>query len=59
MHASSNTAGIFFPMDNAVSSGNLGAYISWVLFEVATAVIILMVAGPARLSRTEQKQVQE
>ena len=59
MHASSNTAGLFFPMANTLSSESLGAYIGWVLFEVAAAVIVVIVAGPARLSRTEPMQVQE
>ena len=59
MHASSNTAGLFFPMANTLSSESLGAYIGWVLFEVAAAVIVVIVAGPARLSRTEPMQVQD
>ena len=59
MHASSNTAGIFFPMANTGSSENMGAYIGYVLFEVLAAIIVVLVTGPARLSRTEPMQIQE
>jgi membrane protease YdiL (CAAX protease family) len=59
MHASSNTAGLFFPMASTVSSENLGAYVGWVLLEVVAAVIVVWISGPARLSRTEEKQMQE
>lgn len=59
MHASSNTAGIFFPMANTTSSENMGAYIGYVLYEVLAAIIVVFVAGPAQLSRTQPKQIQE
>jgi membrane protease YdiL (CAAX protease family) len=59
LHASSNTAGIFLPLANTVSSQNMGAYMGYVLFEWTTAVIIVLVTGSARFSRTEEKQVQE
>jgi len=58
MHASSNAAGLFFPMASTASSENLGAYAGWVLLEVAAAVIVVWISGPARLSRTEEKQIQ-
>lgn len=58
MHASANTAGIFFPMSNTVSSENMGAYITYILLEVAVAIIVILVTGPERLSRTEPKQIQ-
>jgi len=58
MHASSNTAGIFFPMANTLSSANMGAYISYVLLEVVVAIVAILVTGPERLSRTEPKQIQ-
>ena len=57
-HAISNTVGIFVPMASTVSSENMGSYIIYVLLEVAVAVVILFVSGPARLSRTEEMQVQ-
>jgi membrane protease YdiL (CAAX protease family) len=58
MHASSNTAGIFFPMSSTASNENMAAYIGYVLFEVLAALIIIFAAGPNRLSRTEEKQIQ-
>lgn len=58
-HASSNTAGVFMPMANTVSSENMGAYIIFVLLEVITAVMIIIVTGPERFSRTEPMQAQE
>ena len=58
-HASSNTAGIFMPMANTVSSGNMGAYVIFVLLEAAAAILIIVATGLQRLSRTEAVQVQE
>ena len=58
-HASANTAGVFMPMANTVSSENMSAYIIFTLLEVIAAVIIIIVTGVERLSRTEPKQVQE
>jgi membrane protease YdiL (CAAX protease family) len=57
-HAATNTTGVFLPMANTVSSGNMSAYITYVLLEVAAAIMIIIVTGPGRLSRTEQMQVQ-
>ncbi|HEX2696756.1 MAG TPA: CPBP family intramembrane glutamic endopeptidase [Anaerolineales bacterium] len=57
-HAASNTTGVFMPMANTVSSTGMGAYIAYVLLEVAAAIIIVIVMGPQRLSRTEAMQVQ-
>ncbi len=57
-HAISNTAGIFVPMASTVSSENMGSYIIYVLLEVVAALMIIFVAGPTRLSRTEEKQIQ-
>lgn len=59
MHASANTAGVFFPSDNVVASGIVGAYIGWILLEILIAVVIVMVNGSTRLSRTEEMQIQE
>ena len=59
MHASSNTAGLFFPMANTTSSENIETYVGYVLLEVVVAVVIVIMAGPARLSRTEPMQTQE
>lgn len=58
-HASSNTAGVFMPMANTVSSGNMGAYVIFVFLEIAAAILIIVTTGPRRLSRTESMQMQE
>jgi uncharacterized protein len=58
-HAISNTVGVFVPMANTVSSGNMGSYIFYVFFEVLAAVVVTVLAGPANLSRMEEKQIQE
>jgi len=57
-HASTNTAGVFMPMANTVSSENMSAYIIYVLLEVIAAVIIIIVTGAERFSRTEPMQAQ-
>jgi membrane protease YdiL (CAAX protease family) len=58
MHASANTAGVFMPMANTVSSENMGVYMIFVLLEVVTAIMIVIVTGAERLSRTEPEQAQ-
>ena len=58
-HAANNTVGMFLPIANTTSNQNLGAYITWVLLEVAEAIVVIVVAGPARLSRTEAMQTSE
>jgi membrane protease YdiL (CAAX protease family) len=58
-HAASNATGVFMPMANTVSSGNMGAYIMYILLETVAAIIIVIATGPQRLSRTESMQVQE
>jgi uncharacterized protein len=58
-HASINTVTLFVPIANTLSNANMGSYIGYVLLELVTAVIIVTMAGPARLSRTQPKQVQE
>jgi membrane protease YdiL (CAAX protease family) len=58
-HASSNTAGVFMPMANTVSGENMSAYITFVLLEVLTAVVIVLATGAERLSRTESLKVKE
>ncbi len=58
-HAAINTVGIFLPLANTTSGENLGAYITVTLLEIAAAVVIIVIAGPVRLSRTEQMQTQQ
>lgn len=57
MHAAGNTAGVFLPMASSTSSENLGALLLAIALEMVIAVIVILSAGPARLSRTEPKQV--
>lgn len=57
-HAMWNTAGVFLPITTRLSGTDVGAYAYVVLSEVAVAVALTMVAGPAQLSRTERRQMQ-
>jgi membrane protease YdiL (CAAX protease family) len=57
-HAASNATGVFMPMANTASSGNMGAYVIFILLEIAAATIIVIATGPERLSRTEPMQEQ-
>lgn len=57
-HAISNAVGVFMPMASTVSSENMGSYMFYVLFEVVVAIVVTVVTGPANLSRTKEKQVQ-
>lgn len=57
MHAAGNTAGVFLPMASSTSSENLGALLIALALEMVIAGIVILYAGPARLSRTEPKQV--
>ena len=59
LHASGNTAGVFLPMANTASGSNMGALVIAVALESIAAIAVTGIAGPARLSRTEPKQVQE
>ena len=56
-HASSNTFGMFMPVSFA-KPGGIAQNVEIVLFVIA-AVIVTFAAGLARLSRTEEMQVQE
>jgi membrane protease YdiL (CAAX protease family) len=57
-HASGNTAGVFLPIANTVTGNNTSALILQVLLQIIAAVVVVRIAGPARLSRTEAVQVQ-
>lgn len=57
-HAASNTVGNFLPVANTASSENMGTYITIVLLEIAAAVVVTVISGFARLSRTEPMQMQ-
>lgn len=57
-HAASNTTSMFLPVASTLSSENLGSYIGVVLFELAAAVVVAVIAGPARLTRSREMQTQ-
>ena len=59
LHASSNTAAVFLPMANTASGSNVGASAIAVVLEIVAAIAVTGVAGPARLSSSEPKQVQQ
>jgi membrane protease YdiL (CAAX protease family) len=54
-HATENTAGMFLPVEFAVPGGIMENLM--IVVYVVAAVVVTLVAGPARLSRTEEKQV--
>ncbi len=59
MHAASNTAGVFLPVANTVSSANLGALVFQVAVEIFVALTVVAASGADRLSRTQPKQILE
>lgn len=58
-HASGNTGGIFLPVATTATDGAITTTIIQVLLEVVVVIMVTVIAGPARLSRTEPKQAQE
>jgi membrane protease YdiL (CAAX protease family) len=56
-HATQNTAGMFLPVHFAVSGGIVQNMV--IVLYIIAAVIVVLVAGAARLSLTEEKQVRE
>lgn len=58
-HASFNTAGVMLPMPNTMTDANqnLRGLIS--MLEVAAGVIVVLMAGAERLSRSQPKQVED
>ncbi len=57
-HSSSNTAGAFLPIANTASGSNQSSLIIEVVLIILVAVVVTVTQGPARLSRSEPKQVQ-
>jgi membrane protease YdiL (CAAX protease family) len=57
-HASGNTAGAFLPIANTITGTNVNTLIIQIALELLVAILVIMIAGPGRLSRTEPKQVQ-
>ena len=56
-HASSNTAGMFLPVSFAVTCGVISNLM--IVLYIVAAIIVIVVAGPSRLSRTGSLQIQE
>jgi len=57
-HGFWNTAGIFLPTANTLSSEGLGAFAIQTVMEVIVAAVIVARTGAANLSRTETRQMQ-
>jgi len=58
-HAAGNKAGVFLPVANMVSGNNMDTLVLVVAMEIVVAILITAMAGPAHLSRTEKRLVQE
>jgi membrane protease YdiL (CAAX protease family) len=58
-HAMWNTSGIFLPITDKLSEADIGTYAYVVVSEVAVAAVITLISGPAHLSRSTPRQVQE
>jgi membrane protease YdiL (CAAX protease family) len=58
-HASFNTAAVFLPIGNTMTGNNLDLFILIVLLEICLAIVVTIIAGPAHLSRSKMKQIQE
>lgn len=56
-HAANNTAGMILPTSFAVVGGIMSNWM--VVLYILAAIVVTLVAGPARLSQTEDKQIQE
>ena len=56
-HASGNSAGIFLPISFAAIGGIVPNLM--IVLYILAAVVVVIAAGPARLSRREPKQIQE
>ena len=57
-HAIWNTAGVFLPIATTVSNTNSSALMVIVVLEIVMAALIVLVAGPTHLSRTQIRQIQ-
>jgi membrane protease YdiL (CAAX protease family) len=57
-HASGNTGGILLPLVLTTADRDIYTLVIQTLIEVAAAIVVTTIAGPAQLSRTESAQVQ-
>jgi membrane protease YdiL (CAAX protease family) len=58
-HASANTGGVFLPGVTTAEAGDIYTLVIGTLVEVTAAIVVIIIAGPERLSRTQPKQIQE
>ena len=58
-HASANTAGVFLPIANTAVGANVECASHPGGLEVLAAIVVTLLAGPVRLSRTHDKQMLE
>lgn len=56
-HSSWNASGMVLPLASTVSGENVGASIIALLLLIVAVIVITVIAGPARLSRTQRMQV--
>ncbi len=56
LHASGNTAGVFLPIATTASATNMSVLIIAIALEGVAAVLVTIVFGPTRLSRTAPAQ---
>lgn len=59
LHAAGNTAGVFLPMANTQSGEHMDVYITAIVLLALTATVVTLFTGTNRLSRIEEKQIQE
>lgn len=58
-HAAGNTGGILLPVVTTVAQSDLITAFIQTLLEISVAIVVVIIAGPERLSRTAPVQVQE
>jgi uncharacterized protein len=58
-HAVGNTGAVFLPVATTISGANANTLVIQVALEIVVAVVVVLTQGPARLSRTLPKQVQD
>lgn len=57
LHSSGNTAGVFLPIANTATTANFGTLLQQIGILFLLVMGLVAAVGPARLSRTEPKQV--
>ena len=57
-HAAGNTGGAFLPIANTVTGSNVNTLIIQIALEILVVLVVVVITGSERLSRTQPKQVQ-